>query len=100
MLTLLVPVKGLSRTYIKNRINVIVTVSVAVIRYCALMFFIPKKNVYETVNTPPTNRTNQITGGTVSFPAKILSRRYWERSLNPLNDSAYSSLLGIDSAPS
>ena len=42
-LTLLVPVKGWSRTYIKNRINVIVTVSDVAIRYCALMFFIPKK---------------------------------------------------------
>ena len=42
-LTLLVPVKGWSRTYIKNKINVIVTVSVAVSMYCVLMFFIPKK---------------------------------------------------------
>src|SRR5207249_1643240 len=75
-LTLLVPVKGWSRTYIKNKINVIVTVSAAVIMYCALMFFIPKRKAYETVIPPPTSRTNQITGGTALFPANILSRRY------------------------
>src|SRR2546427_7235814 len=75
-LTLLVPVKGWSRTYIKNKIIVIVTVSAAVIMYCALMFFIPKKKAYETVIAPPTSRTNQTTGGTALFPANILSRRY------------------------
>ena len=42
-LTLLVPVNGWSSIYIKNKINVIVTVSAVVIMYCALMFFIPKK---------------------------------------------------------
>src|SRR5262245_60261565 len=75
-LTLLVPVKGWSSTYTKNRIDEINAVRVVVIRYWARMFFIPKKNVYETANTPPTSKTNQITGGTVSLPANILIRRY------------------------
>jgi hypothetical protein len=66
-LTLLVPVKGWSGTYIKNKINVIITASAAVIMYGALMFFMPKKRAYETVIAPPTSRTNQITGGTALF---------------------------------
>jgi hypothetical protein len=44
-LTLLVPVKGWSSTYTKNKIADISAVSVVVIRNWALMFFIPKKNV-------------------------------------------------------
>ena len=43
VLILLAPVKGWSRTKIKNKICDIVIVSVAVIKYCALMFFIPNK---------------------------------------------------------
>src|SRR6266516_3507281 len=95
-LTLVVPVNGWSRIYIKTKINVRVTVSAAVMRYCDLMFFIPKKYVYETVISPPISKTNQTANGTVSFPANILSRRYSARLFNRFNDSQHNSLLGTD----
>ena len=52
-----------------------VIVSAEIIRYCALIFFVPNKYVYKTVITPPTNKTSQTVGGMVLFPAKMRSRR-------------------------
>ena len=73
-----------------------VIVSAAVMRYCALMFFTPRKYVYETVINPPVSKTSQIADGIVLLPENTRSLRYSASLLTQLNDSAYNSLLGAD----